>query len=136
VQPLLALEAERVWDDWSARTWGLAQLALLENRHGYLPGTRLGLGVSGEARLVGSLRASVGADVAHESPERWDGLVQQDGNLGRTDLLVGGGLHWDAGDVRLGLTLRVPVYSRIIGHHGQLDYPGLLGLSAGTVVGP
>jgi hypothetical protein len=38
-------------------------------------------------------------------------------------------------DVQLGLTLRVPVYSYIIGHHGQLDYPGLLGLTVGTLFG-
>lgn len=135
VQPLLALAAERTWDGWSARAWGQAQLSLLENRHGYRAGNRLGLGMAGEARLVGTLRASVGADVAYEAPERWDGLVQQDGNLGRTDVLVGGGLHWGVGDVRLGLTLRVPVYSHVIGHHGQLEYPGLLSLSVGTTFG-
>ncbi len=135
VQPLLSLGAERTWDGWSARAWGQAQLSLAENRHGYRAGNRLGGGVAGEAKLVGTLRASLGADVAHEAPERWDGLVQQDGNLGRTDVLVGGGLHWGVGDVRLGLTLRVPVYSHIIGHHGQLEYPGLLSLSAGTTFG-
>lgn len=135
VLPLLALEAERAWDGWSVRAWGLAQLSLLENSHGYRAGTRLGMGVGGEARLVGTLSASVGADVAHESPERWGGLVLQDGNLGRTDILVGGGLHWGVGDVRFGLTLRVPVYSYLIGHHGQLDYPGLATFSVGTTFG-
>ena len=73
--------------------------------------------------------------MANEQPERWDGIVQQDGNLGRTDFLVGGGLHWSTQDVQLGLTLRVPVYSHIIGHHGQLTYPGLLGLTVGTAFG-
>lgn len=137
VQPLLALEAERRWDSgWSARAWGQAQLALLENSHGYRSGHRFALGVSGEAPVVGALRLSAGADVAHEQPERWDGRVQQDGNLGRTDVLVGGGLAYPLGRVNLNLTLRVPVYQDIIGHHGQLTYPGLLGLTAETVFGP
>ncbi len=135
VQPLLGLELQRGGDGWGARAWTQAQLALVENRQGFRPGHRLAGGVGGEVRLVDTLRVSAGADVAHEQPERWDGLVQQDGNLGRTDVLVGGGLQWDVRDVRLGLTLRVPVYSHIIGHHGQLEYPGLLNLSVGTTFG-
>jgi hypothetical protein len=135
VQPLLGLEAEHTWDFWSARAWGQAQLSLAENSHGFRAGHRFGLGVSGEVRLVGALRASAGADVANEQPERWGGVVQQDGNLGRTDVLVGGGLHWGTRAVQLGLTFRIPVYSYIIGHEGQLEYPGLLNLHVGTVFG-
>jgi hypothetical protein len=135
VQPLLALEAQRTWGSWSAQAWGTAQLSVAENSHGFRPGHRFGLGASGEVRLVGSLRAAAGADVANEQPERWGGVIQQDGNLGRTDVLVGGGLFWGTRAVQLGLLLRVPVYSHIIGHHGQLEYPGLLNLNVGTVFG-
>ncbi|MFP2926465.1 hypothetical protein ACLESO_14840 [Pyxidicoccus sp. 3LG] len=135
VQPLLALEAERRWDGWSARAWGQAQLSLVENRFGFRSGSRFAVGVSGEVKVVGALRVSAGADLANEQPERWNGRVQQDGNLGRTDVLVGGGLAYPLGAVELGLTVRVPVYQHIIGHHGQLTYPGLLGLTAETVFG-
>ncbi len=135
VQPLLGLEAERMWEGWSARVWGQTQLSVVENEHGFRAGHRFALGASGEVKLVGALRASVGADMVNEQPERWGGIVQQDGNLGRTDVLVGGGLSWSASAVQLGLTLRVPVYSHIIGHHGQLEYPGLLSLTAGTTFG-
>ena len=135
VQPLLSLAAERAWDSWSARLWGQAQLSLAENSHGFRAGHRFSIGASGAMKLSSSFRASVGADVANEQPERWEGIVQQDGNLGRTDVLVGGGVSWDVSRVQLGLTLRVPVYTHIIGHHGQLEYPGLLGLTASTVFG-
>lgn len=136
VQPLLALEAERRWDGgWSVRGYGQAQLALVENRYGYRNGSRFSVGVSGELPVVGALRLSAGADLANEQPERWDGRVQQDGNLGRTDVLVGGGVTYPVGRVQLGLTVRVPVYQHIIGHHGQLTYPGLLGFTAETVFG-
>jgi hypothetical protein len=135
VQPLLALEAGREWEAWGARVWGQAQLSVAENSHGFRAGHRFGAGLAGVLKVADSLRLSAGADVAHEQPERWDGVVQQDGNLGRTDVLVGGGLHWAVKDVRLGLTLQVPVYSHIIGHHGQLSYPGLLGLTVGTTFG-
>jgi hypothetical protein len=135
VQPLLTLEAEQGSDSWSARLWGQAQLSVAENSHGFRAGNRFGLGLSGDLNVVGSLWASVGADVANEQPERWGGVVQQDGNLGRTDVLVGGGLHWSLGAAQLGLMLRIPVYSHIIGHHGQLEYPGLLNLNVGTTFG-
>ncbi|WP_224240599.1 hypothetical protein [Hyalangium gracile] len=135
VQPLLALEAERAWDSWSARLWGQAWLSVAENSRGFRAGHRFSLGLSGSLNVAGTLWASAGADMANEQPERWGGIVQQDGNLGRTDVLVGGGLHWSTGATQLGLTLRIPVYSHIIGHHGQLEYPGLLNLSVGTTFG-
>jgi hypothetical protein len=135
VQPLLALEFAHVSEPWSARAWGQAQLSVVENSHGFRAGNRFGLGVSGELQVVGALRAGAAVDVANEQPERWNGVIQQDGNLGRTDVLVGGGLRWSTGDVQLGLMLRVPVYSHIIGHHGQLEYPGLLSFHLGTTFG-
>lgn len=135
VQPLLTLEAQRTWDVWTLRGWGQAQLSVAENSHGFRAGHRFGGGLSGGLRVTDSLRLSAGVDVANEQPERWGGLVQQDGNLGRTDVLVGGRVSWGLKDVQLGLTFQVPVYSHIIGHHGQLTYPGLLGLTAGTTFG-
>ncbi len=135
VQPLLGLEASRSWGKWGGRAWGQTQLSLGENRFGYRAGHRFAVGLAAEGPVVGDLRFSVGGDVVNEQPERWNGLVQQDGNLGRTDVLAGAGLTYPLGAVRLGLTLRVPVYQHIIGHHGQLTYPGILQLNAGTTFG-
>ncbi|HYO53280.1 hypothetical protein [Archangium sp.] len=135
VQPLLGLEASHTWGQWGARAWGQAQLSLVENRFGYRSGHRFAAGLAAEGPVVGALRFLVSADVANEQPERWDGLVQQDGNLGRTDVLAGAGLTYPLGRVRLGLNLRVPVYQYIIGHHGQLSYPGILQLTAGSTFG-
>jgi len=135
VQPLLGLEATRAWGKWAARAWGQTQLSLVENRFGYRGGHRFAAGLATEGPVVGALRFSVSADVVNEQPERWDGRVQQDGNLGRTDVLAGAGLAYPVGPVRLGLHLRVPVYQHIIGHHGQLSYPGILQLTAGTTLG-
>ncbi|OJT19535.1 hypothetical protein BO221_34735 [Archangium sp. Cb G35] len=135
VQPLLGLEASHSWGTWGTRLWGQAQLSLVENRFGYQSGNRFAAGVSAEGPVIGALRFMASADVVNEQPERWDGLVQQDGNLGRTDVLVGAGLAYPMGAVRLGLNLRVPVYQYIIGHHGQLTYPGILQLTAGSTFG-
>lgn len=135
VQPLLGLEASRTWGEWGGRVWGQAQLSLVENRFGYQSGNRFAAGISAEGPVAGALRFFLSADVANEQPERWDGLVQQDGNLGRTDVLAGAGLAYPLGPVRLGLHLRVPVYQYIIGHHGQLSYPGILQFTVGSTFG-
>jgi len=83
--------------------------------------------LSGRAALTrGDVWLSAGVDLRSEAPERWGGVVQQDGNVGRTDVLVGGGaaVLTDAG--RWGLSARVPAYQHYLGgedHGGQLTYP-------------
>ncbi|MBC8131427.1 MAG: hypothetical protein H7X95_00490, partial [Deltaproteobacteria bacterium] len=69
--------------------YGQAQTALYQNRHGFRAGTRLFGGLQAGRRLFATLTGALGLDVLHEGPERWDGRIQQDGNLGRTELLLG-----------------------------------------------
>jgi len=52
--------------------------------------------------------------VMHEGAERWGGRIQQDGNLGRTELLAGLSLIHSFGPTAVGLTARVPVWRRIV----------------------
>ncbi len=78
------------------------QASLYQNRHGFRAGWR-GLGGAQLAhRLVGGLTGGLGADVMYEGPERWDGEIQQDGNLGRTEILVGLSLVQALGATSLG----------------------------------
>jgi len=130
--PLLGADAT-----WSAgalgvRGYGQFQWVPWANAQGYQAGNRLAGGALAEWSVAPALQLSAGADVLHEAPERWDGVVQQDGNLGRTDVLVGAGavLEVDAG--RFGLNARVPVYQHYVGgedHGGQLTYPVVVQLS-------
>jgi hypothetical protein len=133
--PVLSLDA--VWKLGALRFTGYGQAVLFfyENRHGYRAGNRYALGLGGDTAVVGPLRAGLAVDLVNEQPERWSGVVQQDGNVGRTDLLVGGTLVYTAGDLLASLSVRVPVWQHFIeggahgGDPGQLTYPAIVGLS-------
>jgi hypothetical protein len=111
--------------------YGLAQSSLYENRHGFRAGTRLLGGLQVGRRLFGSLTGGLGLDVLHEAPERWDGRIQQDGNLGRTELLAGFSLMQSLGEMSVGLTVRFPVWRRIVvgdEPQGSLSSPVMISL--------
>ena len=103
--------ADAAWSPgpWSVRGYGQAQWVPTANARGYQAGNRLGAGLLAEW-TTRPLQVSAGVDVVSEAPERWDGVVQQDGNVGRTDLLVGAGAAVLLDNGRWGLTARVPVY--------------------------
>ena len=75
----------------------------------------------------------MGFDLAHEEPERWNGKVQQDGNLGRTDGLVGLSVGRSFGPVDANASISTPVFQRVRG--GQLDYPAIVGFSLYRSIG-
>lgn len=127
VMPIAELQVSRAFGEWMGALFGQAQLSLYENFYGYQPGNRFSFGVVGAGPLVGKLRGSVGVDLLHEDSERWGGVVHEEGNLGRTDLLVGAQVSYPVGAVELSLAARVPVWQRVVG--GEVSYPGLLELA-------
>lgn len=133
VNPVIGGEVSR--HDGELFTSGYLQALLVpyQNDHGFQAGHRLGGGAAFGGRLFGELRGSIGVDVVHEEAERWDGVVQQDGNLGRTDFLTGVGLALPVGRQLLSLDLRTPVYQRIVG--GQLSYPAIVALTISRTLG-
>ncbi len=111
--------------------YGQAQTSLYDNRHGYRAGTRLLAGLQAGRRLWKTLTGGAGIDVAHEGAERWDGRIQQDGNLGRTELLAALSLVQSFGDTSVGMIARVPLWRRIVvGDEppGSLSSPVMLGV--------
>ncbi len=122
VNPLLGLDATRATGPvrWSA--YALAQPIVAENRHGFRAGHRLAAGLSALVETPWPVVVpGVTIDVIHEEAERWQGVIQQDGNLGRTDLLAGLTAVVRTGPGNLMLAVRTPVYQRIVG--GQVSYP-------------
>jgi hypothetical protein len=128
----------------AARVSAYAQALLFvyENGRGYHPGNRYMGGMTGDVEVVKRLRLGVSGDVINEQPERWGGLVQQDGNVGRTDVLAGGSVAYGFGDVLATLAVKVPVYQHFIqtgadhgGDPGQLTYPAIVNLSIQTTFG-
>jgi hypothetical protein len=103
----------------------LGRIVIAENGHGYRAGNRwLGM-AAGDGPLGGRWRWNAGVDLAREEAERWDGRVEEEGNLGRTDVLLSFGAGRALGGAgALTLTAKVPVVTRATG--AQLDYPVLV----------
>ena len=140
--PVLAVDAGLALGP--ARLSGYAQtlLFLYENKPGYHAGNRFMTGLSGDYEVVKNFRVGVGGDVISEQPERWGGVVQQDGNVGRTDFLAGGTVSYTFGKVTASLAVKVPVYQHFIqtshdhgGDPGQLTYPAIINLAFQTTFG-
>jgi hypothetical protein len=134
--PLLGLDVARNLGLVLLRGYAQAQLSLYENRHGYLAGTRILGGIEAGGRIWRGLSAFGAADIFSEAPERWDGVIQQDGNLGRTDVLVGASITYAVGGYNVGLGLKLPVYQHIESDSheaGQLSYPAIVSFTVHTV---
>lgn len=141
VYPIFALDASYALGPARLGGYGQVLLFLYENGYGYRAGNRYSGGVFGEIEVLPRFRAGISSDLLNEQPERWSGVVQQDGNVGRTDLLVGGAISYLAGTVLLSASVKVPVWQHFIeashdrGDPGQLSYPAIVGLAATTTFG-
>lgn len=130
LRPVAVLEAQRGFGPVTLAAYGQAQLALYENRYGYLPGHNFGAGLGTTWHALERLGLTASADVLIERPERWHGAVKEDGNLGRTDVLLGASAAYSFDRFDLALSFRTPVWQHVI--RGQLTYPALLELSASS----
>lgn len=107
-------------------------LAIASNAIGYRPGQRIAGGVRLSSALgTSSARFGLGAEAAHETTETWHGSVQEEGNLGRTDVLAVVGARWSP-FARWGFfgALKTPVYAHAVG--AQLSYPLVVQLGVAT----
>lgn len=112
--PLLALDVSRRFGIAELSAYGQAQLTLYQNGKGFRAGNRFFGGAQAGSVLPGMITAGLGLDVLHERPERWQGKVQQDGNLGRTELLAGAYGGRAFGRTHVTLVTRIPVYRHIV----------------------
>lgn len=130
--PLLAAGASRKVGPVAVALYGQARLGLYANDAGYQAGHRFGFGLSAGMAVWREWTATTSADLAIEQAERWDGKVMEDGNLGRTDGLLGLGLSHPLGPFRLGLAAKVPLFTLLVQHGdeaAQLEYPAIVEFS-------
>lgn len=132
VNPLLGLQlSQRLADRVTPRVYGLAQLSLSENMRGYRAGARFLGGLAVDVKVLESLSLTATGEVLAELPETWDGEIEQDGNVGRVDVLVGGALEWRIAGMTLSLSGRGPVIQYFFHEHedgGQLRFPFIFSL--------
>lgn len=137
--PLLSVDVTHPAGRFELRGYAQALFFLYDNQHGYRAGNRYLGGLAGETVVASKVRLGVGVDVLNEQPERWGGEIQQDGNVGRTDLLVGGTVGYQMGNLTASLSVKAPVWQRFIeaGHThddepSQLTYPAIVNLALQT----
>jgi len=125
--PLVGFGTARNLGKGSLALYGLARFVVSQNEHGYQAGHRLSLGAEAGHPLGETWRGRLGADLYREEAERWSGQLEEEGNLGRTDLyLAAGVMRPVAGLGSVGLTARFSLASRSSGE--QVDQPVLLAL--------
>ncbi|MBL8910197.1 MAG: hypothetical protein JNM17_05760 [Archangium sp.] len=148
--PLTGLEVSRAFGPVTLLANGQAVWMAYANTNGYRGGHRITATLRAALNL-GPVRPLhhptsspqgaliLGFDVLHEQPETWNGVVQQDGNLGRTDLLISGGVTWNV-NARTAVTLlaRIPFFHHFINgsEHEQLTYPVVLTLMISEALTP
>ena len=87
VDPLAGVELRRAVGRFSIAGWMLAKTSLYANGHHYQAGSQLLAGANVESSLwLRRWSFLLGALVYDEAPERWDGITETEGNLGRVDL--------------------------------------------------
>jgi hypothetical protein len=134
--PVLGVRAGWTLVEWlSLRGHVQTRIPLYENSKGYQAGISVeaGLGLDGTYDLfVGG----VALDMIHQQPERWDGEIQSDGNLGSTSLLAGVSAGVALGTVNLLVSVKFPVYTHIVGgpEQGEISFPAIVGLSVDGLI--
>ncbi|MFN0246039.1 MAG: cupredoxin domain-containing protein [Kofleriaceae bacterium] len=106
-----------------------------ENRHGFQAGDRYA-GLAGAASSFGTTqwRFRATTEAIHETAETWSGVLHtDDGNIGRTDVIVGLEATWRFTERwHVGVQAKLPVYTHVVG--GQLEPLGFIGVSIGTTL--
>jgi hypothetical protein len=109
--------------------YGQGQVSLYENTHGFRAPARLFGGVQAAHLLVSKITGGAGVEILFEGAERWDGVIRQDGNLGRTEVLASFSFLRPFGDTTVGVYARFPIWRHIVTGNdplGSLSSPVML----------
>ncbi len=138
--PVLVLEASRDFAPLTFEAFAQGQASLYENSHGYQAPWRVSVGAALGTKLAYKLSGALGGEVFHDSAERWEGVIRQDGNLGRTEILASVALRQQVGAGLFNLSARFPLWRDIVvGEEppGTLSSPVIVSLGyAHTFGGP
>ena len=119
--PIAGVSAGRRFGQVGFVVHALARLVFGTNAHGYQAGDRFYASAALDRRIAGAWRGIAGLDLAREQTETWDGRIETEGNLGRTDLLASVGVSRPLGRGGFHVTAKIPLLTRATG--AQVDYP-------------
>jgi hypothetical protein len=126
VDPMLGLGAGRRFGAATLELTALGRFPVATNGHGYHAGSRFLVTLETTRKLAAKWFGAAGLQLARENAETWDGRIEEEGNLGRTDVLLALALTRSAGRAGLTLGVQIPLYTRATG--AQLDYPVIVSL--------
>ncbi|HET6283286.1 MAG TPA: hypothetical protein VFH73_20180, partial [Polyangia bacterium] len=138
LDPILGVDLARTFGSLSVNGYSQAHVTLYRNGHGFQAGNQYLVGAQIGGRTFGKLAAMVGSDLVYDAPERWEGTIQQDGNLGRTELLAGLSLIYPIGATTISATVRTAIYRHIVSGPeapGSLSSPATITLIASRTFG-
>jgi hypothetical protein len=136
--PLLVLEASKAFGSTQLQLFVQGIFPLYENGHGYRAPWRIHGGSAVVLSLFDSFGGKLGIEAMHEAAEQWQGVVRQDGSLGRSELLGLVGLTQAFGKSRLSLDVRVALARHIVEGSespGDLSSPAALVLRFDHIFG-
>jgi hypothetical protein len=126
--PVAGLTLQRTFGTVTVNAWTLDRFPVAENPYGYRAGSTLVFGAGAQSGLgLRTWSFGAGLDLFRQNTELWSGVQYDEGNLGRTDVLVDLSTawaftpHWSAV-----LGLKIPVYTHAVG--AQVSYPAILSL--------
>ncbi len=129
--PLLMLDVSHNFGRTDVSAYAQTELGLADNEHGFRPGHRYFTGLQAGRLIWPRLTLALGLDVIGERPERWGGKIQQDGNLGRTELLGGVSVTRSFGTTVASAIVRFPIVRHIVAGdepQGRLSSPLMVSL--------
>jgi hypothetical protein len=125
--PLLGASLGRRLGTVMATASVIARLPVATNGHGYHAGRRVQMSTTAERRISGPWRGQAGLDYGRETAETWGGRIEEEGNLGRSDLLASAGIVRRLGTRSLVGTVKIPLRTR--SSNGVLiDYPVIVSI--------
>lgn len=136
--PVLVLEASRAFGRAQVQLFVQGVLPLYENGHGYRAPWRVHGGGAIAMNLIGAFGGKLGIEAMHEGAEQWQGVVRQEGSLGRSELLGLLGLTQAFGDSQVSLDVRLTLARHIVAGSespGKLSSPAALALRFDHVFG-
>ena len=114
--PIFVLAVSRQMGSAALSTTAFAHMTFSENAHAYRAGNRYSVNATLAHPLVRAWGGSVALDLTREEAERWNGRLEEEGNLGRTDALLSLSVGHGLGSTgAVALTLSIPVYSKVRG---------------------
>jgi hypothetical protein len=127
VDPLLGASLGRAYGTLHVALEGSTRLPLYENRHGLRTGNRFAGSLRAVAPLASEWSANAALSASREQAEKWSGRIEEEGNLGRTDVMLGLGIaRAVAGLGAFRASVQIPLLTRSTGE--QVKYPVILAL--------